>query len=722
MRRFAAGAALLAIALVLVSASTAYAHPTQTSPCKGCHKLTTAVTLVVTPVSSTATTATYSVTVSNPYGTNGWGVFSGNTKVAGAAGAGSTFGVAVGATYAVFGVSGNNNGTEGYATTSISPARPSLPATPSIATTFTTSTGSVAVSWSAVASATSYDYQVGTGSVLSTTTTSITLSGLSVGTTALKVRAVNGATAGGYANSSLVYSAPAPAAPSVSATYTTPVPSTTISWAAVSGATSYDYQVGSSAIATTASTSVPLSGLVLGTTSLKVRARNSAGASSWANAAIIYVPAPPAPPSIAPSFSTLTGSVAVSWSAVTGATGYEYQIAGGSAVSTTATSITVGGLAGGTTAFQVRATNLGGASAWASSSLVRTMPPSSPALDASYPTNTGSVTISWPAVDGATSYDYQVGSGALVNTADTSVVLSGLSLGSTSFQLRATNAAGSSAYVSANIVSSLPAPGAPAIDPTFTTTNGALRVTWSSVSGATGYEYQIGGGPAVATSYTACDLTGLALGTTDFKVRAINNGGPSDFASAQLVYQLPPVTPAKPALAAKYSSNTGTVHVTWTAVPGATSYEYYLSGGSVHTVTTNSIDLSGLVLGTSTLHVRAANSAGKSAYATTLVVNSATGSGMSLKIVVLRTAKGRMLTAGGALYGAVPVGTAYVRVYILNAKTGKYVKHSYNATWSAGGPPSKFYRTVKLPKAGRAYVVISADGMTAKSKVFTIKK
>ncbi len=66
------------------------------------------------------------------------------------------------------------------------------------------------------------------------------------------------------------------------------------------------------------------------------------------------------------------------------------------------------------------------------------------------------MTITWAAVTGATSYDYQVGTGAVLSTTGTSVSLSGLAVGNTAFKLRATNSGGSSAYTAATIVYTVP--------------------------------------------------------------------------------------------------------------------------------------------------------------------------------------------------------------------------------------------------------------------------
>ena len=123
--------ALLAITgLMAVFASGAQAHPNLTSKCSGCHTLDAAhVTITATFVSSNAAGTTYAIAVNNPYGTNGWGVYNGSSKIAGAAGNGTSVTVPNGITYTVYGVSGNNNGVEGYNSRTVSPVAPPVDTT-----------------------------------------------------------------------------------------------------------------------------------------------------------------------------------------------------------------------------------------------------------------------------------------------------------------------------------------------------------------------------------------------------------------------------------------------------------------------------------------------------------------------------------------------------------------------------------------------------------------
>lgn len=186
--------------------------------------------------------------------------------------------------------------------TPTAPAAPTLSSPTNAATNVSTSP---TLSWAASSGATSYTYQVSTSSSFtsyvynaSTTATSIALSGLSAGTTYYwRVSATNSA---GTSDYSTVYgfttasgsapSAPTLTSPSNAATNVSRTP--TLSWAAVSGATSYGYQVStSSSFSTIARSGTVTTNSVTISSSLskkttyywRVLASNSYGSSSYSS-------------------------------------------------------------------------------------------------------------------------------------------------------------------------------------------------------------------------------------------------------------------------------------------------------------------------------------------------------------------------------------------------------------------------------------------------------
>ncbi len=126
-QRIAASLAALAVfALSLGVASVALGFPSEGGLCSSCHSGNSAIVVTATQTANDGTTATYSLTVSNPYadGMTGWGVFDGRTKVASGYGAG-TFRVAVGKTFTVYGVAGKKG--RGQKSITISPVAPQTP-------------------------------------------------------------------------------------------------------------------------------------------------------------------------------------------------------------------------------------------------------------------------------------------------------------------------------------------------------------------------------------------------------------------------------------------------------------------------------------------------------------------------------------------------------------------------------------------------------------------
>ncbi len=112
-------AAAAITALMLGSASAAYASPSKTSACANCHGSDPSVAVTVAQTANTGTTATYGVTVANPNGTAGWAVLSGSTNLARGTATTGTFTVPVGATYTVWGASVGGN--EGASSVTINP-------------------------------------------------------------------------------------------------------------------------------------------------------------------------------------------------------------------------------------------------------------------------------------------------------------------------------------------------------------------------------------------------------------------------------------------------------------------------------------------------------------------------------------------------------------------------------------------------------------------------
>nr|AKG25402.1 alpha-amylase [Microbacterium aurum] len=246
--------------------------------------------------------------------------------------------------------------------------------------------------------------------------------------------------------------------------------SVALSWSAVSGATKYRVAYRDAGVVkyvtVTSGTTLTVSDLAAGTAYwFKVRAENSAGYSAYSaqvdvttgSTGVVTVPAVPSGLK-----ATVSGtSVALSWSAVSGATKYRvaYRDAGVAkyVTVTSGTTLTVSGLSAQTAYwFKVRAENSAGYSAYSAqvdvttgSTGVVTVPAVPSGLKATV--SGTSVALSWSAVSGATKYRVAYRDAGVVKyvtvTSGTTLTVSGLSAQTAYwFKVRAENSAGTSAY------------------------------------------------------------------------------------------------------------------------------------------------------------------------------------------------------------------------------------------------------------------------------------
>ncbi|HEY6837296.1 MAG TPA: fibronectin type III domain-containing protein [Geobacteraceae bacterium] len=473
------------------------------------------------------------------------------------------------------------------------PPPPTAPAAPT-GLTAVGGSGQVTVSWSAVSNATAYNLYYATtsgvttanGTKIANVTSPYVQSGLSAGTTYYYiVTAVNSAGE----------SAPSPQA-SATTTAATPTPSVpaapmgvmatggtkqvTVSWQAVSGAASYNIYWATTSgvtpangtkIAGATSPAVQI-GLADSTTYYYVvTAVNTAGESapSVQVAATTLTPAPTPTAPAAPTGLKATGGanqVSLSWTASAGATSYNLYWSTTSGVTTANGTRVAGvtspyaqtGLAAGTTYYYIvtAVNSVGESVASAQASAATNAPlPTVPAAPTGVSATGGAnqVTVSWPAVSGATSYNIYwstatgvtTANGTKIANATSPYVQTGLTAGTTYYYVvTAVNSAGESApSAQASAATNAPVPVVPAAPTGVTATGGTQQVTvsWSAVSGATSYNiYWSTTSGVTKTSGTKITgatspylQTGLADSTAYYYiVTAVNSAGESA-ASAQ---------------------------------------------------------------------------------------------------------------------------------------------------------------------------------------------
>ena len=324
----------------------------------------------------------------------------------------------------------------------------------------------------------------------------------------------------------------------------------------------------------------------------------------------------PATPTLSAPATSASGNYTVLWSTVAAATSYvlEESTNGGAwtpLYNGAGTSTSVSGRSlGSSYGYRVKACNAQGCSAYSAISTVQVMAPPSgvPTLTAPATNTTGSYTVSWTTVSGATSYTVDesysvdgISNGSwtqIYNGSGTSTNLSGKAAGFYTYRAKACNAAGCSGYSAAvRTEVRAPVPLPPATAPSLTvpaiSSNGNYTVSWTTVATADRYELQEslnGGGWTLAYNgnATSAAFTGRADGNYAYQVRACNAGGCGPYSTTGTITVNTIVVPAVPTLSgnARVTDTGSGVKTAWTVRwtnVGAQSYELRRDGVTVYT-------------------------------------------------------------------------------------------------------------------------------------------
>ena len=383
------------------------------------------------------------------------------------------------------------------------------------------------------------------------------------------------------------------------------------------------------------------------------------GQTANANAAV-GLPAPPAAPTglaAAPGDSSVT----LTWDNPLNPTisGYEYQMRWAGVAwqpwtaipdsDDTTTSHTLTGLTNGTEyRFHLRAVNAGGtgtaaptASPWYVSATPQPPPPP-PATPSSVTVTRadGTLTATWPAVDGATSYHITYSSDggaswqlAAYNHPDNTITISNATNSSTYIVgVRARNSGGGSGWRN----SPPAAPYTPTTPPatptsvTVTRADGSLTATWPTVNGATSYHITYTSDNGASWSLAALNHPSNSItidsvtnsSTYIVGVRARNSAGDSGWRNSPPAAPYTPTTPPATPSSVTVTRADGSLTASWPAVAGATSYHitYSSDGGASWSLAafshpSNSITIDGVTnSATYIVGVRARNSGGGSGW------------------------------------------------------------------------------------------------------------
>jgi fibronectin type 3 domain-containing protein len=487
----------------------------------------------------------------------------------------------------------------GSATTLSSSSEPEIPAAPTGIMATAQSSDSIYVSWNSVSGASEYyiyraNSSYGSYSVIvSTSDAFYTDTELTSNTTYYyKVSAYNSVGEGGqssYTSATTPVGVPIGVTASVQSSS-----SINISWEPESGVSGYNvYRADSSdgyysSITSTNSTSYTNTGLASNTTYYyKVSVGYGGSSQSDYVSATTYVNAPTGVTATAQS----SDSISVSWSSVSGATGYYVYRAdssGGSyseLASTSDASYTDTDLTSNTTYYyKVSAYNSVGEGGQ-SSSVSATTSLSVPAGVTATAQSSSSINISWEPVSGASVYNiYRATSsdGYYSNITyiynDTSYTDTGRASNTAYYYKVSAGGSSQSDYVFATTYVSAPT----GVTATAQSSD-SINVSWSSVSGATGYyvyraDSSGGSYSELAStsdaSYTDTELTSNT--TYYYKVSAYNSvgeGGQSSYTYATTSLSVPAGVTAE-------AQSPSSIYVSWEPVSGASGYYVYRADSS----------------------------------------------------------------------------------------------------------------------------------------------
>ncbi|GAB3309994.1 hypothetical protein [Luteimonas notoginsengisoli] len=478
---------------------------------------------------------------------------------------------------------------------------------PSILVPSSSNTGSYAVGWNSVSGADTYELRErGEGGVWSafpeTSGLSRPISGKGNGNWSYAVRACASAGCTSWSASASISVALAPAfPPDLVVPSSSSSGSYSITWSAVSGATSYQLRerLNSDAWQTPVSATSPTSitGRSSGTWGYSAAACNDNGCSDWSiPEAVVVTLSPASPPDLVVPAASSTGDFSITWNAVSGATSYKLRERLNGGAWRTPTSVTsptsIADKASGTWGYSAAACNVGGCSDWSLPvTVVVTLPPSLPPdLVVPAASSTGDFSITWNAVSGATSYKLRErlngGAWKTPTSATSPTPITDRASGTWGYSAAACNVGGCSDWsLPETVVVTLPPASPPDLVVPAASSTGDFPITWTPVSGATSYKLRerLNDGawkaPTSATSPTS--ITGKTSGAWGYSAAACNVGGCSDWSLPEtVVVTLPPASP--PDVVVPATNATGNYLLTWSAVSGATYYKLreQLNGGS----------------------------------------------------------------------------------------------------------------------------------------------
>ncbi|MBU5355376.1 fibronectin type III domain-containing protein, partial [Paenibacillus barcinonensis] len=392
----------------------------------------------------------------------------------------------------------------------------------------------------------------------------------------------------------------------------------------------------------------------------RIRALTESNTSAWT--AVLTQSTIPASVSGLTVNSTTNAAIALKWTAVTGATGYDLEI-DGTVVAATGTAYTKSGLAANTEhTFRIRSKNAAGVGTW--SDLINgTTLLNTPVLKAA--SEETAITLTWAVIADATKYEIEADGAVVATVEEPSYSHTSLLPGTAhKYRIRALTESNTSAWTAVLTQSTIPASVSGLT--VNSTTNAAIALKWTAVTGATGYDLEIDG-TVVAATGTAYTKSGLAANTEHtFRIRSKNAAGVgtwSDLINGTTLLNTPVL---------KAASEETAITLTWAPIADATKYEIEADGAVVATVEEPSYSHTSLLPGTAHKYrIRALTESNTSAWTALLtkstipskvdglMLNTATTAAISIKWTAAVGATGYDLEIDGTVVAV--TGTAYTK-------------------------------------------------------------
>jgi hypothetical protein len=437
----------------------------------------------------------------------------------------------------------------------------------------------VIITWDAVGGATGYDIEVDGQVVNNKSSTNYVHAGLMSGTRhAYKIRSIN---SGGKSNwSNEVVITTLSDVPTIPANLAASPDKTqiTVSWDAITGE-SYELEVDNAVIDTNKQATYIHTGLKPNTQhTYRVRSKKAGTTSEWSTLITTST--------LEDVFGTPTNikvdasdvSVRLTWDTVSEAIGYDIEIDGVIIDNGLDTTAIICGLDPNTQQiFRIRARKGTGISEWSETLKALTYNLATPRNFRATATES-SITVTWEAVNGATSYQLEIDGQIIDNITDTTYTCTGLKTSTQHvLRVRAKNQDGTSSWSNQLVKSTISNNSNIPSNIIGMIKKNSIKLIWSPIDGVTTFDVEVDENVTAGVTTTSYFHEGLQPGTQHkYRVRTTNNGIAGDW-SEEFTADTLSNGPAIPTNITA-SSTANKITISWDEIAGATGYEIEVDG------------------------------------------------------------------------------------------------------------------------------------------------